>query len=69
LHNSKTFKTRLSVSQIKKNPLASCIADTRCSLKSFQQGISPPVFYGDLMYKLKKIKGNESVRSLEIAEL
>jgi hypothetical protein len=31
----------------------------RCSLKSLlQKGISQPVVYGDLIYKLKKIKGD-----------
>jgi hypothetical protein len=36
----------------------------RCSLKSLlQQGISQ-VFYGDLIYKLKKIKGNVNFSQL-----
>lgn len=37
----------------------------RCSLKSLlQQGISQPVFYGDLIYKLRKIKGNVNFSQL-----
>ena len=34
-----------------------------CSRKRLQQGISEPEFYGDLVYRIRKIVGNISFRN------
>ena len=40
------------------------IEKDRVSLKLLQQGISNPEFYGDLVYKFKKITGNPNFSDL-----